>query len=164
MGALHRLRVVGRAGEPVVLPAEVDRVLGHEEPYHLDRFVQTPQAFSSWREVDPQLSMLLVEPRRADPELQPAVRDVVDRDGLGGQDRRVAVGDSRHEGAQPKARRGLSQRREQCPGFEAGPARVAVESFEVVEDPTGDEARLLREARPIAQLVPRELMLAQVDI
>ena len=79
----------------------------------------------------PSSRVLLVEPRRAVAELEPAARRVVDRDRLGREHRRVAIGHAGHEQAEPHAfgeRR--SARRASCclRSTRPGPRRTSVGS------------------------------------
>ncbi len=49
------------------------------------------------------------------------------------------------------------------PALERGSFGVAVERLEVVEDPHTVEPRLLRQPRAVEELVPRELVLRDVE-
>src|SRR5436305_11437184 len=107
--------------------------------------------------------MLLLEPRRPDAHLQPALGDMIHGDGLRGEDGRMAVGDPGDERAEADPLRGGRERRQKRPRLHAGSARISVERLEVIEDPRAVEAGVLREPDALEELRPGPLMLRDVE-
>ena len=143
-------------------------VVGHdlagEQPGHdLERVLEQREPLGQRRERDAELGVLLVEPGGAERQLEPAVRRVVDRDGLGGQHRRVAVGHTGDEQAEPDARRHAGERGERGHALERLARSLAVHRLEVVEAPHAVEAQLLRELHPADELVPRHALLRHIE-
>ena len=75
----------------------------------------------------------------------------------------MAVRHARDERAEPHARGLAGDPREQRPRLEGRAAGIAVERLEVVEDPDAVEAGVLGERRARDELVPRELVLRDVE-
>src|SRR5437870_167042 len=88
------------------------------------------------------------------PSSQPPVRDLVHGDGFGCQHRRVAIGDTRYQGAEPDGPGQRCQAGEQRPSLEARSLRVVIERLEMVKDPAALEARLLCELKALDDLFP----------
>ena len=107
--------------------------------------------------------MLGLVPGGAHPDLEPAIRNVIDRDCLGGQDRWRPVGDPGDERAQPDPGGSGGESRQQRPALHAGPVPVTVQRREVIEHPGPVEARLLREDHSVDQFRPEQLMLGDVQ-
>ena len=107
--------------------------------------------------------MLVLEPCGAEGELQSPVRRVIDRDGLGGEDRRMSVRDACDEQPEPD-RRGLTgergQGRHAVEGFTGA---LAVHGLEMIETPGSVEAESLGELHPADDLVPRHALLRNID-
>ena len=78
-----------------------DDVAGEEPLHDLERVLEQVEALRRRRERDAELVVLLVEPRRAERELEAAVRRVVDRHRLRREHRRVPVGHAGDEQAEP---------------------------------------------------------------
>ena len=97
------------------------------------------------RERDPELAVLLVEPRRAVRELEPPVRRVVDGDGLGREDRRVPVRHAGDEQPEPDPLGDPAPRGQRRVALEALAGTLAVHRLEVVEAPDPVEAELVGE-------------------
>ena len=163
MRLLDRARPVGGPVEVVVTALEGGAVASHQGAHHLDRLFQALGALAHRWKDDPELGVLGLVPGRPYADLQPATRDVVDGDRLGGQHRGMPVGDAGDQRPEPDPRGGHCQSREQRPAFQAGPFPVAVEGREMVEDPGSLETGLLTEADTFQQLLPGELMLGDVQ-
>src|SRR6185503_20787199 len=88
---------------------------------------------------------------------------MVDRDDLRRQHGGVPVGHPRDERAEPHTRGLTREPREQRPPLERWPLRIGVERLEVIEDPDAFEAGVLGEPSARNDLVPRELMLRDVQ-
>ena len=82
-------------------PSNVNAVGREQAAHDLHRLLERVDALLQRGERDAERAVLLVEPRRAVGELEPAARRVVDRDRLGREDRRVAVGHAGDEQAEP---------------------------------------------------------------
>ena len=115
------------------------------------------------RERDAELGVLLVEPRGAERQLEPAVRRVVDRERLRGEHRRVPVGHAGDEQAEPDARGLPGQRGERGHAVEGLARALAVHRLEVVEAPGAVEAELLGELHPADHLVPGHPLLCDIE-
>ncbi len=107
--------------------------------------------------------MLGLVPRGTDRALDAPPGEMIDRDDLGGQHRGMPVGHPRDERAEPHARRLSGEPGKQGPAFERRLFRVAVERLEVVEDPDAVEAYVLGEPSPRDDLIPRQLVLRDVQ-
>src|SRR3546814_3910715 len=110
-----------------------------------DLVLEKVEALRRGRERDPELVVLLVVPSRAEGELQPTVRRMVDREGLRSQHGGVPVGDAGDEEAETDPRGHPRERRERGDPLEGLARAVAVHRLEVVEAPGPVEAELLRE-------------------
>ena len=133
---LHGLGLAVRVGEGVV-GARVGRAfLRQQGDDDIARLVEAVHAVADAEQVDPVRVRLVGVPPGAEPELQAAVGDLVERRRHVGEDRRVAVRHARHEHADAEAARRLRQRREGEPPLEARAAAVAEDRLEVVERPT----------------------------
>ena len=84
-------------------------------------------------------------------ELEPAARRVVDRDGLGREHRRVAVGHAGDEQAEAHPLGDAAPRGERRVALEALPGAVAVHRLEVVEAPDAVEAEPVGELRAVTR-------------
>ena len=111
----------------------------------------------------PSSVVLLVEPRRAERQLEPAVRRVVDRERLRGEHRRVPVGHAGDEQAEADARRDAGQRGERGHPLERLARPLAVHRLEVIEAPRAVEAQLLGELDAAHDLVPRHPLLRDIE-
>lgn len=154
MRALDVRRAVRGPVELVVLAAEPRRWNRPELFDHLESFGEPLQTFITAPEVDA-VAPLGVWPSGPDPELDPAVRDVIERgDDLRGE-RWVSVDIAGDEQAQPEPRGGLSDSGECRPGFQFRLIGRAV-CDEGVGDPERVEVRVLVQlARQSEQLRPR---------
>ena len=132
---LDRLRLAAGVVQLVVLPVEGRRSLVSRPDDDLERLVEAVEPLLQRGQVDAVGVALLLVPAGADPELEPAVRDDVERGGHVRQHRRVAVGVAGHEHADPQPLRGLGQRRRGDPALEARAGRVREDRIEVVERP-----------------------------
>src|ERR1700693_4262699 len=106
--------------------------------------------------------MLGLVPGRAHADLEPPLRNVVNGDRLGRQDRWLPVGDAGYQRPEADPRGYRGQAAQQGPRLQAGAVRIAVERGEVVEDPCAVEPCRLRELDSLYQLRPEELMLRGV--
>ena len=77
-GLLQRRRAEGRLAHLVVAPLVGRHVLPQQAVDHLDRLAEAGDQLGRLREVDAEHLVLRLEPAGAEPQLQPAVRDVVD--------------------------------------------------------------------------------------
>ena len=102
-------------------------------------------------------------PRGADRAPDPAVRQVVDGHDLRREHRRHAVRHAGHERSEAHARRLSRQAGQERPGLHRRTARIRVERLEMIEDPDALDPGVLGESRPRHDLVPRELMLGDVE-
>ena len=124
-----------RVGEGEVGAGVVRAFLGQQGDDHIARLVEAVHALLDAEQVDPVRVRLVGVPPGAEPELQPAVRDLVERCRHVGEDGGVAVGHARHEHADAEPARCLGQRREREPTLEARAGAVAEDRLEVVERP-----------------------------
>jgi hypothetical protein len=147
----HRLSVVG------------DHLAGEQAGHDLEGVLEPRVPLGQGRERDAELVVLLVEPRSAERQLQPAVRRVVDGERLGRQHRRVPVGHARDEQTEPDAGRHAGQRGERRHALEGLARPLAVHRLEVVEPPHTVEAQLLRELHPVHELIPRHALLRHIE-
>ena len=127
----------------------VEGRLGQQADDRLDAFAEAVEAFTQGRQVDAVGAALLLVPAGADAELEPAVGDHVDAGRHVGQHRRVAVHEAGDQHPDPQPGRGLGQRGQGDPAFEARPGGVTEDRVEVVEQP----ARL--EEVDVVGLLPR---------
>src|SRR5919201_1143426 len=107
--------------------------------------------------------MLTLVPRGADGQLEPAMAGVIDRNGLGGHDRRMAVGHAGHEQAQADTLGGRSQRGQGRHAFEAVARALAVHRDEMIEPPHALEAQLFREPRARDDFVELQPLLSDIQ-
>ncbi len=107
--------------------------------------------------------MLLVEPGRAEGQLQTSMRGMVDRQGLGGQHRGMPVGGASDQEAQPYAGGEPAQRRERAHALEGLTRSLAEHGLEVIEAPCTVEAEILGEADPPDQLIPGHPLLRDIE-
>ncbi len=111
----------------------------------------------------PSSRVLPFEPRRADGELEPAGRRVVDRHRLGREHGRMPVGHSGDEQAEADALGDAAPGREGGVALEALPRAVAVHGLEVVEAPDAVEAEGVGEAGAVGDLAPGHALLGDVE-
>jgi hypothetical protein len=144
-------------------PVEFEVVPGQEALDDLERLLEALDALAGGWEVEAQAAVLLLVPRRPQPEVEAALGHVVDGHHLGGQQRGVAVGHAGDQGAQADAAGDRGQGGEQRPRLQARPLAVPVQGGEVVEHPGRFEAGLLGPDHPPPDLRPLELVLGDVD-
>ena len=135
MGPLHPLGLAAGVGQLVVVAGEGRRLLREEPDQDLAGLLEAVAALLGRPELDAVGAGFLLVPAGADPELEAAVRDDVERGGHVGEHGRVPVVDPRHEHPEAEAPRGLGQRRQRDPPLEAGARRVRPDRVEVVERP-----------------------------
>ena len=129
----------------VVLAVEGDDLVAEHGPADLHRLLEPVEALAGGGELDPETLVLDVVPGRPDPEHGPPRADDVEGGDDLGQQRRVAVGDPGHHGAQPDAAGARRQATEQRVGLQHGLGGAAQggELVEVVHHPQRLEARRL---------------------
>src|SRR5438105_2741423 len=135
---LDGLGIRDRVLEVVVAPVEVRSILSEQRVHDLQRFAQPADAMVE--SLDAVHLVLDLRPRGADPELETAAREVVDRDSELGQDDRVAIRVAGDQASDAHALGGLGHRRLERPALvnravgAAGPdGRKVVEVPQVVE-------------------------------
>ena len=128
-----------------------------------ERVLEQVEAGRRRRERNAELVVLLVEPRRAERQLEAAVRCVVDGESLRGEDRRVPVGHAGHEQAEPDTRRHAGERGKRRHAVERLTGPVAVHRLEVIEAPHTVEAELFGELSSADHLVPRQPLLRDIE-
>src|SRR5690348_2334707 len=101
VGPLWTLRLVTGVLELIELAVEGRRILAQQAGKHLARFLEAVEALLEAPEFDAVGAGLLLVPARADPELESAVRDVIQRRSHIGEDRGVTVVDAGDERAEP---------------------------------------------------------------
>ena len=158
----------GRGSSVASLHLEVatleGEAVGRQQAAHdLHRFFEPVDALLQRGERNAERVVLPVEPRGAVGELEPAVRRVVDGDGLGREDRRVPVGHAGDEQPEPCALGDAAPCREGGVPFEALTRPVAVHRLEVVETPDAVEPQLVGEAGTGCHLRPRHPLLGDVE-
>jgi hypothetical protein len=136
MRTLRPLRLVPGVGELVVATLERERRLGQQADQHFAGLLESVAALTPGAQFDAVRTGFLLVPSGADAHLEPARGDDVQGGDHVGQHRRVAVVDPGDHGAHAQARRGLGQRCQHHPAFEARAPGVAVDRVEVVEVPT----------------------------
>ena len=99
---------------------------------HLQLLLEDVHPLARRREGEPVGLVLALVPTGAEPELHPAVRDVVGGDDRLGQHRRVAEGRGRDERPQAQRRRHGAERRERRPGVERAALGVIAPELQVV--------------------------------
>jgi hypothetical protein len=99
--------------------------------------------------VEAERAVLTLEPRGADRELEPAVRRVVDRDRLRGEQPERAIGEAGDEQTEAHARGDHGERRHRRVALEALARALAVHGLEVVEAPHAVVAEALGELRAV---------------
>src|SRR5919204_926573 len=87
MRFLNRSWTVGGIFQLVVAALEAGAVFSHERPHHLHAFLQPFRALANPWKRDAEFLVLALVPGRAKPQLEPAIGDLIDRHGFGGQDR-----------------------------------------------------------------------------
>lgn len=92
-----------------------------------------------------------------DPELEAALRDVIDRHRHPGKERRIAQGDARDERAEPHGRGRRREAREERPALQPGSGR-GVRVDEVVGDPDGVESHPLGAPGTLPKHGPRGVL------
>ena len=103
----------------LVIPAlPCGDVLGQQCVDQHDRFLEAPDQLRGLRKGHAEPLVLGLVPAGADPQLQPAPRDVIDRHRLLGEQRRVAEGVAAHQDADARFLGLQRQRRQQRPAFE----------------------------------------------
>ncbi|MEZ5143490.1 MAG: hypothetical protein R2726_13365 [Acidimicrobiales bacterium] len=163
MGLLDGRRAESGTLQRHDLALVVDHVAGEEPGHDLEGVLEQVEARTERRERDPELVVLLVEPRGAERQDEPAVRRVVDGDRLRRQHRRVAVGHPGDEEAEPDPRGDAGQRGERRHALEGLTGSLAVHRLEVVEAPRALEAELLGQLDTADELVPGHPLLGDVQ-
>ena len=138
-------------------------VLGHQELHDRDGLLESLHPLWSGREVDAQLDMLFLVPRRADRQLDAPMRDVVGGHDLRREDRGMAVSNAGDERAEPDRLGHGRQPRQQRPPLQARTRRIPVKRLEVVEDPRAVEPGGFGVQHALFELVPGQLMLRTVE-
>ena len=158
--AAQRLRLRVGIHERVVAAREAERLRVERAADDLELLGVAVEAVARGLEREAVARVLVLVPARAEPELDPAAGDVVGRDGLARQHRRVAEGRGRDQRAEPQ-RGGLrGERDERAPGVERAAVRLPVERLVVVRAEEGLEAGGLGGGRQAAPLIPRDAVLA----
>src|SRR3989442_1614679 len=146
MRPLHRPRQDGRAAHAVVRAVMVDRSLGPETLRERERLREPVDARLRWVVRDPELRVIARVPPRAEPELEPAIREEIDRRGLLREHHGVAVVVVEDEAADPQAAR------------DVGPGAERRQPCQLLGDVVGDQedvvAQVLHAARVLAPLAP----------
>ena len=151
---LDRAGLEHRVVETVVAALEGDPGLLLEAHQDLHGLLEPVHAFHRLRQVEAVPAVLVRVPARADPEDEPPAAHVVDRDGLLGEERRVAEGVGRDQHAEADPGRHGGQRREQRPGLEARQLGRPVGVEQMVHEPGVVEAELVRHEELVAHLRP----------
>ena len=99
----------------VMLSREAADLVPQQEIEHLHRLAEPVDPLGIVRVLDPEHRVLELDPAGAEPDLEPAVADVVDGRRLLGEQRRVAEGVATDQHADPGPTRDHRQRREQRP-------------------------------------------------
>src|ERR671910_32917 len=162
-GVLHRLRLEPRVLQLEVLALERRRLLRPQAPHDPTGLVEHVHADADPRERDAVLVVLELEPRRPHPELEPAIRDVVDGRGHIRDHRRVPVGHPEHEHAAAHAARVRRHRGQQRQALELRAGRVTVDGVEVVEVRDPVVAEFLGAQPELAVVVVARVLRAGVD-
>ncbi|MEZ5180100.1 MAG: hypothetical protein R2746_17940 [Acidimicrobiales bacterium] len=160
---LHGAGVQRGAVELPVLAVEREPVGGEEALDDGEGLVEHLDAGAGGRERDAEGAVLGLEPGGAEGEVEPAVGGVVDGHGLGGEDRRVAVGHPGHEQAEAHPLGAAAERGEGGVALEALAGALAVHGLEVVEAPDAGEALLLGEPGAGDHLVEGHALLGDVE-
>src|SRR5258706_163598 len=150
--SLHGLRSGDRVLDAVVLARIRRALLGPEASADLDRVDHLVDPRARVEVVIPVRLVFVDLPSRADPELDPSARHVIDpRDDLREQGG-VAVLRRSHETAEPDGRRVARERREHGPRLEAVAVGYALPAEEVIAYPERLEADALGRACEIPEL------------
>ena len=158
---LDRARLAQRIGQLVEAAVVRDALAGEQPLDQTHRFLEPVEALAeAGPEIEPERVVLAPEPARADPEDEPAARDVVER-------RRELCGEARiakrvrgDQQAQPGAGRQGRERGQRGPALELRVVPVALVGEEVIVEPEAVEARRLGrngrvpERRPVGSLNP----------
>src|SRR5208282_4307334 len=132
----QRLRIADRVDDFVMAAVETGLLLREHALDDLERFIQRLQAARNRFEIDPEAPMLQLKPSRADSEIEPPARDVVERRRHLRGDTRVAIGVAIDERSQARSLGVLAEGGKQRPPFHAGAGRVRnKDRIEMVEDP-----------------------------
>jgi hypothetical protein len=129
----------------------LDRLAAKKSVEQVDLFVEARDAFGPGPVIDADDLSIDGSAADAQPDLEPPARGVVDRRRGHREQRRVAKGDRRDEGPDPRPARHDSHRAEQCPGLVGDQAGVL--AGHVVRDPEAVEAHRLAAQDPCHQLV-----------
>ena len=116
-------------------------MLGEEPLDDLARLAEPPDALARRVERDAHAFVLVLIPARADPQIQPAVGDDVDRRGHVGMHGGMAVGVAGDHLAKAQALGLRRKGREQRPALQAGAIEIALDRREMVEKPGVLEGR-----------------------
>jgi hypothetical protein len=131
--ALHRLGLVARIRELVVLSVERGRLLREQSHDHFAGLFETVAALTRRPECDAVGPRLLLVPPGA--EFEPALGDDVEGGGHVRQDRGVTIVDAGHERSESQAPRRLGQRGQRRPALHTRPRAVREDRIEVIEGP-----------------------------
>ena len=139
-----------------------DDLAGKEAGEDLEGVLQAVEAPRGGRKVDAELVVFGLEPGRTDGQLEAPVGSVVDGDSLGGQNRRMTVGDAGDEEAEADPGGGAGQGGQGGHPLEAVPGAVAVHGDEVIEAPGAVKTEFLDEAGPVDDIVEVEPLLGDI--
>src|SRR5712692_1078238 len=156
-GLLNRPRPEFRMAKRIMLALESDDLTTQKTVHDLDRFLEPADQLAGTREIDAIHGVLGFIPTRPQAELEPAVGDVVDGDGLLGEKCRVSKGIARDQHADPDPARDRCKAGEQGPALEVGPVRTAGLGI-VVAIPNALEAKLLVQLPALNERRPRQVL------
>src|SRR3984893_1183549 len=162
MRSLNGSRMITRIPEVVMPARKTGAVLRHQQPDDLHAFLEALCPLLDRRKRKPERLVFGLVPGGTDAQLEASIGDVVYRDRLGRQDRRMAVGDPGHQHPESNPRSEGGEPCQKRPPFQAWAIWIAVKRGEVVEDPGTVESSRLRESHPFGQLRPQELVLRDV--
>ena len=140
-----------------------DDVAAAQAGHDLEGVLEQVETFRRRGERNPELAMLLLEPRRAEGQLEAPMRRMVDGDCLCREHRRVPVRRAGDEEPEADARRHPTQCSQRRHALEGLARALAVHGLEVVEAPDAVEAEVLGEANPADELVPGHPLLGDIE-
>src|SRR6185437_4915539 len=130
-----RLRLAARLFQLIIATIIGHSRLGPEPPDQLARLTQPPDTLARRRQWDAVHLMFQLVPARADAEIEPSVRDMIERRADIRQDGGVTVGVAGHHqpNAQPLRPRGIG--RQQRPALQTRASRIVAQWCKVIEKP-----------------------------
>jgi hypothetical protein len=158
-------RLGPEAGLPqgIVASAEGDCLLRPEPAEDFAGLCEPVHPFSDGWQRDPILLLGVVVPGCAEADLEPATRDLVDRRGHGGEERRMPVDDPVDQGGAADPLRAGRHGRNQSGALEARPIVAAVGRAKVVEAGDPVESELLAAFGQLEEGIGARIRLAGVD-